>query len=234
DLAARRRAVSAVTSNGHKPHEVLTALRSAGLLEMYAPDVAAELILNGQSPLWRKSYYTGTGIFTGKTPAGAKVVAVVHRPHYLTNPDNIAEIIKAGVIIRTPEIPQDEFLRYLGEEDGKTIFVVDGKEWAEGVEGLVRIDYAMKDKGITAVLGGSDKAEQLLRIIGERYYGDKDLKVRVVDVSRPGLTSTPHGHLAGLGGNQILMVSNLHYPLVHFAAAPRQPAAQLEELAAQR
>ena len=83
---------------------------------------------------------TGRGIpSNGSQKSGTALVVYAHVPNYFSEPKNIRTAIRKGLQFGHGEMPQEEFQRLLGMEDGENAIVVDSatmRRWPSGYYGI--------------------------------------------------------------------------------------------------
>lgn len=231
--------------------EALRACQQEGYEAAFMPQIAQARILtagNGRKEryleeiIWLRRFDTASIVATGRTRAGKDVVVVGHVPNYLSNPDNIEATVNHGLINGAGILPQNEFYRLLGMEDGRTVFVIDHSTLyyasTRGVLNFMAVADADKHPLAAAFLGGTSTLDAYLAV-HERYMCDEKISVRYdEDV----VQDVPVGRLLTIGNfldNVILGNVELNHRGGRVVgvrqgaegAAPQKQASPLEELA---
>lgn len=124
--------------------------------------VDAKTAPNCNNYLWNNGFTQPSIIATGRDRVGKAVVVYAHCPNYFSDLENLKKVYQNGLINGAGIMPQDEFLKLLGLEDEKTVFVRDHQELMNSVSGELKVSKASAHPMIVPFLGGKDRAEQYL------------------------------------------------------------------------
>ena len=153
--------------------QALRNLQSQGHEPVFMPELAdARTNADKDSKLWTNWWTTPSIKATGRTKNGTAVVVYAHVPSYLSEPGNIENAIKQGLVRGAGIMPQSEFQRLLDLEDGKRVFVVDYGKLRDSKSGTLSIEQALEHPQIIPFLGGEARAEAYLQK-HSKIYGDR-------------------------------------------------------------
>lgn len=147
--------------------------------------------------LWQNGFTQPSIIVTGRNRAGKAVVVYSHQSNYFSNLENLKKVYQDGLVNGAGNMPQDEFLKLLGLEDEKTVFVRDHQELINAGSGDIKVSKALAHPMTVPFLGGKERAEQYLdafsKKIGSKIY------IGIND----DLGEVPKGRWLGLGNGYI-------------------------------
>lgn len=135
--------------------DALTALLEEDYTPLFMPSIADVRIEVSEDEIVWKNWYCSPGVrATGRTKQGNAVVVYAHVPNYFSNPDNIKEAKRKGLINGAGIMPDKEFQRLLDLEDDKDIFVVDYNKLKSSESGVIQLKDALKHPQTIPFLGG--------------------------------------------------------------------------------
>ena len=147
--------------------KALRQCQDAGYRALFVPELADTRIASPQEArVWNNWYtwYTTPSLrATGRSKGNKPVVIYAHVPHYFSNPDNLAQAVKQGLVNYAGRMPNPEFKRLLGLEDNENVFVVDHKKLKRSPSGIIDVEQALEHPQTIPFLGGSARAEQYLQ-----------------------------------------------------------------------
>ena len=138
---------------------------------------------------------------TGRTKAGTPLVVYAHVTNYFSDPDNIAETVKKGLVKGAGIMPSEEFYRLVDlaeEQKGKgnqRVFLVDYNALGKAPSGLVNVKEALKHPQTIPFIGSRARAEAYLPR-HEQFLG-KQIGIWHID----DLAEKPVGRVLNVGNN---------------------------------
>ncbi|HLD72154.1 MAG TPA: hypothetical protein VJA23_01065 [Candidatus Nanoarchaeia archaeon] len=159
--------------------------------------VDAKITPNCNDYLWQNDFTQPSIIVTGRNRAGKAVVVYDHGSNYFSNLENLKKVYQNGLSNGAGLMPQDEFLKLLGLEDEKTVFVRDHQELMNSQYGDIEVSTALAHPMMIPFLGGKERAESYLDAFGKRI-GSK-IHLRIVN----DLDNVAKGRWLVLGGNYV-------------------------------
>ena len=144
--------------------KALRQCQDAGYRALFVPELAdARIASPPEARVWNNWYTTPSLRATGRSKGNKPVVIYAHVPHYFSNPDNLAQAVKQGLVNYAGRMPNPEFKRLLGLEDNENVFVVDHKKLKRSPSGIIDVEQALEHPQTIPFLGGSARAEQYLQ-----------------------------------------------------------------------
>lgn len=123
---------------------------------------------DGESVFWKRWFSTPSLRATGKTSQGNKIVVYAHVDNYLSNPDNIKEAKRKGLVNYAGRIPQEEFQRLANlneskdEKGNRLVWVVDYEKLRKASSKVIPVDSALEHLQTIPFLGGEERARVYL------------------------------------------------------------------------
>jgi hypothetical protein len=140
---------------------VLKEIKENSMKPLFAPQLAEErLYARPDSRLWQKFYTTPSLVVSGKTNHGNAVTVFVHADNYLMNPKNAAGNIRQGTV----PVAEDAFLRYIGQEDNKTVFIRDFNALENAPHVVSTLEEAIQHPAIVPIFGTVERAAAYLQV----------------------------------------------------------------------
>ncbi|RJQ17106.1 hypothetical protein C4573_03560 [Candidatus Woesearchaeota archaeon] len=151
----------------------LRNIQSVQYRPLFMPEIIdARIAADDTSPLWMNGLTAMSVSVTGKTKGGKAVVVYAHVPHYFSNPENVANTVKAGLTNGAGPYDAVDFRRLLDLQDDKTVFVVDYSTLKTSVSGTIEVSEALKHPQVIPFLGGKERAEAYLekhaKVVGDK------------------------------------------------------------------
>ena len=155
-----------------EPNGILSAYTEcveAKVQPWFIPElVDAKIAPNCNDYLWQNGFTQPSIIVTGRSRAGKAVVVYSHQPNYFSDLENLKIVYQNGLVNGAGTMPQEEFLKLLGLEDEKTVFVRDHQELMNSAHGDIKVSKALAHPMIIPFLGGKDRAEPYLDAFGKK------------------------------------------------------------------
>src|SRR3989338_489319 len=156
--------------------------------------VDAKITPNCNDYLWQNGFTQPSIIVTGRNRAGKAVVVYSHGSNYFSDLENLKKVYQNGLSNGAGLMLQEEFLKLLGLNDEKTIFVRDHQELMNSARGDIKVSKALAHPMIIPFLGGKDRAEQYLDVFGKKIGSKMYLGIT------NDLSEVPRGRWLVLGG----------------------------------
>ncbi len=142
-----------------------TALKKClarGYQALYMPELAsAQTNVSKDSELFNNFFSTLSLKATGRTKNGNAVVVYAHAPHYLSDPQNIQDVIRnKRLVYGAAPIPQEELDRLLALEGNGRVFVVDAQECAKWPNGFYGISKPTREH--LQIYGGNIDGKEMI------------------------------------------------------------------------
>lgn len=126
--------------------------------------------------LWNNWYFTPSIKATGTTNQGSEVVVYVHKENYFSDPNNLREATKKGLVKGARKLPQKEFQKYV-DEDGiedkngnRLVWVIPYQTLkSSSRSGGVSIDEAFEHPQTIPFLGGEQRAIAYFGVIKQIF-----------------------------------------------------------------
>lgn len=177
-------------------YQALRKCQEKGLEAVFMPSIIdARIESPNNARIWGTWYSTPSIMATGRTQQGNPVVVYAHIPNYFSNPDNIEEAIRKGLVGGAGIMPEKEFQRLLDLEDNENVFVVDYETLKESGSDVISLEEALDHPQTIPFLGRQERAERYLERHGEVYGGG--IGIWHTD----DLADRPLGRLLFLGGS---------------------------------
>jgi|WetSurMetagenome_2_1015567.scaffolds.fasta_scaffold221704_1 hypothetical protein len=140
---------------------ILQEMKDNFMKPLFAPQLAEErLYAKPDSRLWQRFYTAPSLVATGKTRKGNAVTVFVHAENYLMNPKNASGRIRYGTV----PVAEDAFLRYVSNEDDKTVFVRDFKALENAPQVVSTLEEAISHPAMIPIFGTIERATAYLQI----------------------------------------------------------------------
>ncbi len=144
----------------------------------YIPElVDAKTAPNCNDYLWKNGFTQPSIMVTGRSQAGNAVVVYDHCLNYFSDLENLRKVYQAGLINGAGIMPQDEFLKLLDSEDGKTVFVRDHQELMNSVQGEIKVSKCSAHPMVVPFLGGKDRTESYLDAFAQKIGSSMYLNI---------------------------------------------------------